>query len=183
MAYPNTERFDPFVREARSLLEADGIPVERVSGGGTAGMFQAHTYRELTEHRAGEYVYGDRRHLLAGRMSMDTLAARVVTTVISRPTAERGILDGGSKTLSSDLLGLDGHGLIVEYPDARIYTLSEEHAHVDFSACARKPDIGERVSIIPNHICVVTNLFNQVHAVRRGAVEDVWPVAARGALQ
>jgi D-serine deaminase-like pyridoxal phosphate-dependent protein len=154
-----------------------------VSGGGTAAMAQAHTHRELTEHRAGEYVFGDRRHLLAGRMSLETIAASVVTTVVSRPTPERGILDAGSKTLTSDLLGLDGHGLIVEYPDARIYGLSEEHGHVDFSQCARRPDIGERVTVIPNHCCVVTNLFNQAHAVRNGQVEVVWPVAARGAVQ
>ena len=97
--------------------------------------------------------------------------------------AERGILDGGSKTFSSDLLGLEGHGLIVEYPEARFYGMSEEHGHVDFSACARKPELGERVTVIPNHCCPVANLFNQLVGVRGGSVEVVWPVAARGALQ
>jgi D-serine deaminase-like pyridoxal phosphate-dependent protein len=61
--------------------------------------------------------------------------------------------------------------------------MSEEHGHVDFSACPHKPEIGERVSVIPNHVCVVTNLFNQIVGVRRDAVEATWPVAARGALQ
>ncbi|HNB53083.1 MAG TPA: hypothetical protein PK530_14130, partial [Anaerolineales bacterium] len=104
-------------------------------------------------------------------------------TVVSRPTPERGILDAGSKTLSSDLLGLEGYGYICEYPEAVIYGLSEEHAHVDFSACPRKPDISERVTVIPNHVCPVTNLLDEVVAVRGGEVEGVWPVAARGRVK
>ena len=103
--------------------------------------------------------------------------------VIVRACVERGILDGGSKTFSSDLNGLEGHGLVLEYSEARFYGMSEEHGHVDFSASPRKPEIGERVSVIPNHVCVVTNLFNQIVGVRRGTVEAIWPVAARGALQ
>jgi D-serine deaminase-like pyridoxal phosphate-dependent protein len=75
------------------------------------------------------------------------------------------------------------HGRVLEYPEAQFYGLSEEHGHVDFSACRSKPEIGERVSVLPNHVCVVTNLFNQIVAVRGNTVEAIWPVAARGALQ
>jgi D-serine deaminase-like pyridoxal phosphate-dependent protein len=182
MTFPNSERFDPFMREAKTLLSRAGLPVERVSGGGTPNAYQAHTYSELTEYRAGEYVYGGRRHLLSGRMPLESNAARVLTTVVSRPTADRGILDAGSKSLSSDTLGLDGHGYIVEYPEANIYTLSEEHGHTDFSKCARKPDIGDRLTVIPNHICVVTNLFNQVYMVRKGVVEAIWLIEGRGVV-
>jgi D-serine deaminase-like pyridoxal phosphate-dependent protein len=182
MTYPCNEHTDPFVRQVRDLLKADGINVERVSGGGTARMWQAHTHRELTEYRAGMYIYGDRNTLKAGAMTLDDIAFTVVTTVVSRPTADRGILDGGSKTFSSDTLGLDGYGLILEYPEARLYSFSEEHGHVDFSACAHKPDIGERVTVIANHCCPVVNLFNQIVGVRNRQVEVVWPVAARGAL-
>jgi D-serine deaminase-like pyridoxal phosphate-dependent protein len=85
--------------------------------------------------------------------------------------------------LSSDLLGLEGYGYICEYPDAKIYSLSEEHGHVDFSACARKPDIGERVTLIANHCCPVTNLLDEVVGVRRDDVEVMWKVAARGAVR
>jgi D-serine deaminase-like pyridoxal phosphate-dependent protein len=108
---------------------------------------------------------------------------RVITTVVSRPTPDRGILDGGSKTFSSDLSGLEGHGYMLEYPDATIYAQSEEHGHVDFSLCRNKPQIGERVTVIPNHTCVVSNLFNQVVGVRGNTVELIWPVSARGAVQ
>ena len=182
MTYPSNDNTDPFVREARALLERDGLAIECVSGGGTPTMWQAHTHPEVTEHRAGMYIYGDRYTLKAGALQLEDCSFKVITTVVSRPTAERGILDGGSKTFSSDLLGLEGHGLILEYPDAVIYGQSEEHGHTDFSKCQRKPEIGERVTVIPNHCCVVSNLFNQIVGVRGDTVEVIWPVAARGAL-
>ena len=183
MTFPHTEESDPFVAETRRLLASDAIPVERVSYGGTPTMWQAHTRAELTEYRAGTYVYGDRKTITTGAMSLEDCAFRVLTTVVSRPVPERGILDGGSKTFSSDLSGLEGHGLLLEYPEAEFYGMSEEHGHVDFSRCQRRPEIGERVAVIPNHVCVVTNLFDQIVGVRQGEVEVVWPVAARGKLR
>lgn len=183
MTYPSGERTDPFIAETKELLSSDGIQVECVSGGSSPRMWQAHTFKEVTEWRAGTYVYGDRAMIKSGAMTLEQCAMTIITTVVSRPTAERGILDGGSKTFTSDLLGMQGHGFILEYPDANFYGMSEEHGHVDFSASARKPAIGERVSVIPNHCCVVSNMFNQVVGVRRGEVEVVWPVAARGLLQ
>lgn len=182
MAFPMNEHLDNFVQETRSLLKEDGLPIERVSGGGTPGMWQAHTHPELTEYRAGIYVYGDRLSLRSGAVTLDTCALKIHTTVVSRPTSERGILDAGSKTLSSDLHGLDGYGYICEYPEAKIHALSEEHGHVDFSGCARKPEIGERVTIIPNHCCMVSSLFDEVIGARGDHVEETWQVAARSAV-
>lgn len=181
MCYPSSDTTDEFVEQTRQLLEADGIQVKQVSAGGSPALWKAHTRKEVTEYRVGTVVYGDRAMLKSGAMTPEQLAMRVICTVISRPTAERGILDGGSKTFSSDTAG-DGYGLILEYPEAKIYSLNEEHAYVDFSACAHKPEVGERVSVIPNHCCVVSNLFNQMVGVRGDEVEVVWPVAARGLL-
>src|SRR5207248_8184505 len=101
------------------------------------------------------------------------------------PTATRGILDAGSKALTTDPLratrgildtsskalttaplraeGAAGYGYIVEYPEATIYDLSEEHGHVDFSACPWPPALGERVRIIANHACTVSNLFDEAY--------------------
>lgn len=183
MTFPLNEQLDDFVRATRSLLKEDGLSIERVSTGGTPSMWQVHTHPEVTEHRAGIYVYGDRLSLRAGAVTLDTCALRVFATVVSRPTANRGILDAGSKSLSSDLHGLDGYGFLCEYPDAKIHALSEEHGHVDFSMCARKPEIGEQVSIIPNHCCMISNLFDEVIGVRGDTVEVTWQVAARGTVQ
>jgi len=183
MTYPANEHLDDFVRTTRSLLKDDGLRIERVSGGGTPGMWQAHTHAELTEYRAGIYIYGDRLSIRSGATSLATCALTVFTTIVSRPTPERGILDAGSKTLSSDLHGLDSYGYMCEYPEAKIYLLAEEHGYVDFSACARKPEIGERVSIIPNHCCMVTSLFDEVAGARGNQVELTWQVAARGTVR
>ena len=183
MTYPNSAGLDDFVHATRSELSKDKIEIERVSGGGTAVMWQAHTHKTLTEHRAGMYIYGDRLTLRSGAVTLETCSIRVLATIISRPTPDRGIVDAGSKALAMDLYGLENYGYICEYPDAKIYNLSEEHGHVDFSACERKPEIGERVSIIPNHCCVVTNLFDEVVGVRGGQVEVTWKVAARGKVR
>jgi D-serine deaminase-like pyridoxal phosphate-dependent protein len=179
-----TPQAAPFMRAARERLEAVGLQAEVVSGGGTPTLYAAHTYTEVTEYRAGEYLYGDRSHLAAGRMPLERIAARILATVVSRPTMERAILDAGAKTLSGTLRpNQQGHGFIVEYPQARLYELTEEHGHTDLAGLDRRPEIGERVTVIPNHICLVSNLFNHVHGVRNGEVEVVWPVAARGLLQ
>jgi D-serine deaminase-like pyridoxal phosphate-dependent protein len=183
MTYPSTNALDPFVHSTKALLGPDGIEVECVSGGGTLVAFEAHLHPEVTEHRPGTYVYYDRYGLETGSVPLEWCALRVLATVVSRPTAGRAILDAGSKTLSSDLMGLKGYGLILEYPQARIYELNEEHGYVDVSACARKPEIGERVTVIPNHACAVSNLFKEVAGVRGDQVEVIWPVAARGASQ
>ena len=182
MTYPTSDATDAFIKETRALVDQAGLQIERVSGGGSPAMWQAHLHSDITEHRAGIYVYGDRLTLRSGAVTVDRCALRVYATLVSKPTPERGILDAGSKSLSSDLHGLEGYGHICEYPDAKIYGLSEEHGHVDFSACDRKPEIGERVSIIPNHCCTVTCLFDEVVGVRGDQVEVVWKVAARGTV-
>jgi D-serine deaminase-like pyridoxal phosphate-dependent protein len=183
MTFPINEQLDNFVRETRALLKGEGLQIERVSGGGTPSMWQAHTHPELTEYRAGIYVYGDRLSLRSGAVTLDRCALHIIATVVSRPTPERGIIDAGSKTLSMDLHGLDGYGYICEYPEAKIHALSEEHGHVDFSACVRKPEIGERLSIIPNHCCMITSLFDEVVVARGNQVEGTWQVAARSAVK
>jgi D-serine deaminase-like pyridoxal phosphate-dependent protein len=182
MTFPTNGHLDDFVRATRSLLRDEGLAIERVSAGGTPGMWQAHTHPELTEYRAGIYVYGDRLSLRSGAVTLATCALQIHTTVVSRPTPDRAVLDAGSKTLSSDLHGLDGYGYICEYPDARIYALSEEHGHVDFSGCARRPQIGERLSLIPNHCCMVTSLFDRMIGARGSEVEVTWQVAARSTV-
>jgi D-serine deaminase-like pyridoxal phosphate-dependent protein len=183
MTYPTSEQTDEFVRETRTILTKHGLHIDRVSGGGTPGMWQVHKHPEVTEHRAGIYVYGDRLTLRSGAVTLDMCALKVHTTVVSRPTSDRGVLDAGSKSLSSDLHGLDGYGYICEYPDAKIHALSEEHGHVDFSTCAHKPEIGERVTVIPNHCCTVTSMFDEVVGARGDQVDVIWKVTARGTVR
>jgi D-serine deaminase-like pyridoxal phosphate-dependent protein len=179
LVYPSTISNRPRIQAALALLHGAGFTVETVSGGGIGGAAEAEHVPEVTELRVGTYIFNDVNTLDAGLCRIENCAMRVRMTVVSRPDADRVILDGGSKTIAADR-ARDGHGLIVEYPEARIYKLSEEHAHCDFSACARRPSIGESVHVIPAHTCVVTNLHDRIYGVRGDHVEEIWEVAARG---
>jgi D-serine deaminase-like pyridoxal phosphate-dependent protein len=172
-----------WIAGALAALSRSGLDAKRVSVGGTPDMYRAHEIGNSTEHRPGTYIYSDRATVAAGVGGLDDTALRVVATVVSRPTSDRAILDAGSKTLSSDMLGFPDHGVIMEYPKASIVKLNEEHGIVDLSASREKPRIGERVTIVPNHVCVVSNLFDSVYAVQDGQVVREIPVAARGMVR
>ncbi len=179
---PNCEAsVQAFFAATMALLKAANISCPIRSTGGTPGLFNAAKVPLATEFRAGTYVYNDRKILADGSISQSDCAMRVWATVVSRPTEDRAILDAGSKTLSSDLLGMQGYGLLPDYPQAQISGLSEEHGHVDLSACTgKRPAFAERVRIIPNHTCVVTNLAEKVVFHRGGTVTQILPVSARG---
>ena len=185
MTYPargQTAVTAAWLAAAKAGLGHAGLAAETISTGGTPDLFQAHEVASATEHRPGTYIYLDRDQARA-RGTLDDCAMRILATVVSRPTDGRAILDTGSKALSSDLLRLDGHGLILEYPQLVLTAFSEEHGHVDCSASNARPRIGERVSIIPNHACAVTNLHDVVYGVRGDRVERVFKVEARGKVQ
>ena len=95
------------------------------------------------------------------------------------------IIDGGSKAFSSDAYWgpQPSHGHLLESPGATFTKMNEEHGFVDISKAERKLAIGERVRVVPNHICPVVNLQDQVYGIRGNEVEVVWRVAARGKLQ
>ncbi|QGG91818.1 D-TA family PLP-dependent enzyme [Agrobacterium sp. MA01] len=184
LTYPKAdteEAVEAFFATTIAGLAARGIACPIVSNGGTPSLFSAHKVTSATEHRAGTYVYNDRAMARSGHCSLDDCAMHILATVVSRPTKDRAILDSGSKALTSDLLGLSNYGMIVEYPDAMICGLSEEHGTVDLSKVeGRRPEIGEKVRIIPNHTCVVSNLFDVMTFHRDGIVTRVEDVAARG---
>lgn len=165
---------------AAVLLKEAGLSPEIVSTGGTPDIWHSGENRAATEYRPGTYTYLDRFQVQEGVGSFDDCALTVLATVVSRPTDTRAILDTGSKALTSDTLGLQGFGRIVEYPEAAIVSLSEEHGIVDLTHSAKKPEVGEMVRIIPNHVCPVSNLFDEVTFVRGDDVIDTIPVAARG---
>ncbi|MET0746977.1 MAG: D-TA family PLP-dependent enzyme [Rhizobium sp.] len=170
-----------FLSETLGLLERAGIPCPIVSNGGTPSLFEAHLVPAATEHRAGTYIYNDRSMVRAGHCSDNDCAMHVLATVVSRPTANRAVIDAGSKALTSDLLGFADFGSVVDYPDAVITGLSEEHGVIDMSACTgKRPDIGDKIRIIPNHTCVISNLFDTMVFHRDGIVTRVEIVAARG---
>ncbi|MDQ6433755.1 D-TA family PLP-dependent enzyme [Mesorhizobium sp. LHD-90] len=185
MTYPprgKAGEVDVWLEEALALFKAKDIAVERVSVGNSPDFYTSSTGDAATELRPGTYIYSDRMQVAFGHGALENCALTVLATVVSRPTPDRAILDTGSKSLAADLSPAPGHGHIVEYPDAVITMLNEEHGIVDLSRSANKPAIGDKVRIIPNHVCVVSNLFDVVHLVEDGEVVEQAPVAARGKL-
>jgi D-serine deaminase-like pyridoxal phosphate-dependent protein len=183
MTYPSTAATVEFVAEARDRFAKSGIPIQVVSGGGTPNAWQAHEIEGLTEVRVGTYIYHDRATVAAGAASLDECALHLHATVISRPTADRAVIDAGSKSLSSDRVDPSagtGYGLVKGYEDAVIERLNEEHGVIDLSRCSRKPQLGERLQILPNHVCVVSNLHDEIAVARGGMLIDTRRVEARG---
>lgn len=120
-----------------------------------------------------------------GACSLFDCALRVMVTVVSNAVPGRAIVDGGSKTFSSDrwLSGSkEGFGSVVEYPEVLFESMSEEHGHLNISACDRPLRIGERVSVIPNHVCACVNLHNRIWYHRNSEVEGFWGVDGRGCV-
>jgi D-serine deaminase-like pyridoxal phosphate-dependent protein len=181
MLYPSSPQSMPLVTETVAALKAEGFSVDMVSGGGSPTAFQSHEFQDLTEIRAGTYIFNDSTYLRKGICTLEQCALKVIVTVISAPTEERVIIDGGMKTFSSDM-GLP-MGYILEYPEAQIYQMSEEHGFVDVSQCSSKPKVGERMTIIPNHACGTINMHNTLIGIRRESVEVQWEIAARGKVQ
>ncbi|HEY8382705.1 MAG TPA: D-TA family PLP-dependent enzyme [Microvirga sp.] len=185
MMYPpvgSVEASQRFLDEALAGLREAGLEPEIVSTGGTPALKELGQIKPVTEHRSGTSIFNDRMMLRAGYADLDDVALHVVSTVVSRAGAERGILDAGSKTLTWDSGGLDGYGLILEHPQARIAHFSEEHGFLDLSACNDRPGIGDVVRIVPNHVCVVVNMVDRLVATRGDTIVGEIPVAARGKI-
>lgn len=163
-------------------LKARGHAVEIVSGGSTPTMYHSHELRALNEIRPGTYIFNDRNTVASGACTWDECAASIMVTVVSTAKPGQMIIDGGSKTFSSDRhAGADEvtFGAVVGHDAARFTKMNEEHGFVQTSEPAR---VGERLRIIPNHVCVAMNLHERVYGVRGENVEEVWTVEGRGKL-
>jgi D-serine deaminase-like pyridoxal phosphate-dependent protein len=169
-------------------MREQGIRIKDVSVGSTPTAEYVAKVEGVTEIRPGTYVFYDRMQARLGACSLDDCAAAVVCTVVSRPTGDLAIIDGGSKTFATDVapgadpLNLEGYGHIVGYPDAVLERLTEEHGMLSVDEDCDL-EVGDTLQIIPNHICSTMNLHDQVYLVGEdGAVEET-RVAARGKVR
>jgi D-serine deaminase-like pyridoxal phosphate-dependent protein len=182
MTYPAAGRAaeaTAFLTQARDLLTREGLACPVVSSGGTPDMWSSEPAGVLTEYRAGTYIYNDRSLVQLGVCTWEDCAGHVLATVVSTPAPGRAVIDAGSKVLSSDLLGLTDHGHVLGHPEVRITGLSEEHGVLGVDP-NRPLKIGQRIRIIPNHVCVVSNLFDRIWIeADDGHLEEV-AVDARG---
>ena len=180
MTYPpknSVAKTNAWLTEAVDLCKRSGLAVEIVSNGGTPDLYSAHEVTVATEHRPGTYIYSDRYHVEThGFGAWADCALRIQARVVSHSAPDRCVIDAGSKSLSSDLLGLNGFGRILEHLDWEIYGLSEEHGHVG------APPGNSSTSFLTTRAWS-TNLYDRIYAARQGRVETFYEVAARGKVQ
>ncbi|MDF2963453.1 MAG: putative amino acid aldolase or racemase [Paenibacillus sp.] len=171
-------------------LREQGIPIADVSVGSTPTGAYAAAVKGVTEIRPGTYIFHDRMQARFGVCSLEDCAGSVWVTVVSRPSADLAIVDGGSKTFATDVqpnvepLLLQGFGHIDGLDDAVLERLSEEHGMIRLGPIsqAANPQVGDRLQIIPNHICSTINLHNKV-LFRRGDTFEETAVLGRGMLE
>ncbi len=181
MTYPSRVESKPFVDETIALIRGDGIPVHQFSAGGT-GLEKASVEIGATEHRAGSYVWEHVTRVKSrADLSDERCPLRVITTVVSAPTPDRIVLDGGMKTFCS--YPPIPYGYCVEHPEIFITRMSIEHGHVDVSQSSHKFKVGERLTWIPHHQEMTLNLHDEVVGYRGEQVEVVWPVWGRGKVK
>ena len=186
MTYPPSfkrEEVANFLSEVKRALTKSGMDCARVSSGGSKDLWDESGLADVTEYRVGTYVYNDRSLVAAGACSFADCAETVLTTVVSTPTKARAIIDAGSKALTSDLLGLEGYGVVQGLNMAKVYNVNEEHGYLDTSSAPHTLRVGEQLRITMNHTCPVNNLFDKVVFVRGQQVLGAVRVDARGKVQ
>lgn len=164
-----------------ALVSADLAPAV-VSGGSTPTLFRAHELTGLTEVRAGSCIFNDRSLAAIGACRWEDCAYTVLASVVSTAVPGRAVLDSGSKALAREELRGPGagYGVVLDRPEVTVGALSEEHGVLDLSASDWRPRVGDRVRVIPNHVCVSVNLQDRLYGVSGDRVTDIWDVVARG---
>ena len=163
-------------------LNAAGLPPRIISGGSTPAAWRMHEVLGVNEVRPGTYVYNDRTTAMIGACDWDDCALTVLATVVSIAVKGQAVIDAGTKALGREPLRAegDGYGALLDHPDVVVSRMSEEHGILDLSKTTWRPRLGDQVRIVPNHVCIVVHLFDEIIGVRGHAVETRWPVQARG---
>jgi D-serine deaminase-like pyridoxal phosphate-dependent protein len=164
-----------------AALHAAGFNVPIVSGGSTPGASKTPLIPRTTEIRPGTYVFHDASSVANKLARIEDCALRVLVTVVSTAVKGQCVVDGGTKTFSSDAtVGVGTHGLFPDRPDWTMSKMNEEHGYIRNGSPAR---IGEKVWVIPSHVCTTVNMHDELSYGRDGRVEGSFRVAARGRVK
>lgn len=175
-----------FLDRVHEAFAHEDMPLAVVSGGSTPTAYESDQFHGVNEVRPGMYIFNDKTTVGISAAALSDCALSVLVTVVSTSVAGRAIVDGGSKTFSSDRYQAGdggGFGLVKEDQAAEIEKLSEEHGHLNVQKSELKYKVGDRLTVIPNHVCTTVNLHDQVYGVRGDRVEAVWNVAGRGKVR
>ncbi|HXZ51198.1 MAG TPA: DSD1 family PLP-dependent enzyme [Burkholderiales bacterium] len=168
-------------RDTRALIESAGIACPTVTGGGSGSFafeIESHAFDEI---QPGSYVFMDAdyaKNEWAAPLPRFEHALFVLSTVMSRPTAARAVLDAGLKASSVD----SGLPLVWQRAGLRYARASDEHGVLEIEAGANAPALGEKLLLVPGHCDPTVNLYDWYVCVRGGIVEALWPISARGAI-
>lgn len=168
------------LRETLDALADAGLGPGIVSGGSTPTLFRSHEIPGMTEIRSGSCVFYDIEGVEVGAAGLDDVGYSVLATVVSTAVPGRAVVDAGAKALGKEARGGEGgFGVVMEHPEVRMRSLSEEHGVLDVSATEWTPRVGERVRVIPNHVCLSVNLQDALLAAD-GDAHTLLEVEGRG---
>lgn len=171
------------VADARDAFVSARIPLDVVSAGSTPTLRSTHEIVGVTEMRPGTYIFNDRTTAAIGACTLDECALTVLATVVSTAVQGQAVIDAGTKALGREPIrgaSAEGFGSLLTDPAVVVNSMSEEHGILDLSRATWRPRVGDRVRIVPNHVCIAVHLADAMFGVRDGAVVSSWPVAARG---
>lgn len=172
---------------AGNMLKELGIDIDTISVGATPAMMHAEIVEGITEIRPGTYIFMD-----VGQGSaindFSRCAATVLATVISKPTDERIVLDAGAKSLTSQnrsegICSTNGYGLVKGSNNVRLSGVFDEHGLIYNKEFREYINVGDKVEIIPNHICPTCNLYEKAYLVSKGALIREVPILCKGKSQ
>ena len=171
------------VRTANMIRET-GMEIDTVSVGTTPSARITPLVPGVTEVRPGTYVFNDFSQTKFGTVGEEDCALTVIATVISIPASDRAVIDAGTKSLSSDKSSAFGvYGLVKNMPHVALVRAYEEHGVLNVDPAKGTLKVGDKLEVIPNHVCPVSNLFDELMGVRNNIVTLSWKVAARGKLR
>ncbi len=180
---PQLAELTQLVSEARQAFQRAGIPMDVVSAGSTPTLWETHRIAGVNEMRPGTYIFNDRTTADIGACTHDDCALTVLATVVSTAVPGQAVVDAGAKALGREPMrgaASDGFACLWNDADVVVKSMSEEHGILDLTRSSWRPSVGDRVQLIPNHVCIVVHLADTVYGVRDGALVSSWPVAARG---
>lgn len=172
---------------AANLIRDLGIEIDTVSIGATPSLLHTGIIQGITEIRPGTYIFMDAGQG-SGINDYSKCAATVLTTVISKPTEERVVLDAGAKALTSQnrsegICATSGYGLVKNTNNIRLSGVFDEHGLIYDKYFRNFIQIGDKIEVIPNHICPTCNLYDKAYLVSKGQVLKEIPILCRGKSQ
>lgn len=168
------------VRATVDLLKRHGLDCGTVSGAGTGTYAFEAASGVFTEIQAGSYPFMDADYKrVRGFPSEFENALFVLATVMSQASPGRAVVDAGLKALAVDA----GMPVVYDRPDLQFQRASDEHGILKVADPGRTPRVGAQLWLIPGHCDPTINLYDWYVAVRRGRVEALWPITARGAVR